>query len=850
MLFLVAGFVYAEEADSHDDGSRTVPVHRVQIKDERGDDIVAGYSLAMPFSAKETCGACHDYKKITSGRHFNDVCPDVEKGKNSQPWVLVDEKTGTCIPVSERGWKGTWKSADLGMSSWDFVKAFGFHMPGSGMGEKVDYSDLEARWEISGKLEANCLACHSASSRQDMGEWAKQIGRENFRWAATAASGIGDVRGMASRLERSWDLLDGFDPDDRSYRVPPHIMYDGDLFRNGKTCFFDIAKTPSDTRCLHCHSVSEANGKPSQVAGDVHCSSGMQCVSCHRNGVDHDIARGAEGDGKGFSCRECHLGSGKGEGVADLGGTYGAPEPKHKGLPEVHLTKLSCTACHSGLWPKDGQTVVRTSRANRLGIYGQAQWDRDLPLIIEPVFVKTEDGKITPCRMMWPAFWAVVEGDKVTPLKADVVMEAGSEFLDAESRVSGVLSSIATLMNEENSYVGISVVYAGGKAYRRDAGGRLELVEEKASLPSEHCGFGYLTTNGYESLIGNLSKAAEGDPLVAAHDRITKILNLISGADKEGVAPPPAFTADGLIYRMGPAEFEEVPKEEVARMRKVEKDAREALDAFCKLHGVVVEKMSVYKDGTSEKLKGSDPLTKEGRDLKQTLTVAENAIGPQALFIFGDKAYRETAKKRLVVEKAPAGLEKGRFFGSFQNGVFTPYATADVLSFLGDIAGRDGVLLEPQVKGVLSKLKDKVNGQAAYISGGMLFTLGAGGELVAAKNEAAEPYHWPVGHDVRPAMQSLGVRGCEDCHDKKSTFLFAQVKGRGPLVTDKVAVASMYEFMGLDRELHELYGGAFKLRQLGVVLSLGVCALLGAIFVLFMLDGLSRLLKIISGRKS
>ena len=85
---------------------------------------------------------------------------------------------------------------------------------------------------------------------------------------------------------------------------------------------------------------------------------------------------------------------------------FGAPYPEHKGLPSIHLEKLACTACHSGPLPNEELTQVRTSRANRLGIHGKAQWDTDLPQIIEPVFASQDGGKIAPHRLMWPAFWA------------------------------------------------------------------------------------------------------------------------------------------------------------------------------------------------------------------------------------------------------------------------------------------------------------------------------------------------------------------------------------------------------------------------------------------------------------
>jgi hypothetical protein len=45
---------------SHFDGSRTLPVHRIPLSAEDGQNIVSSVPDTMPFSAKMTCGACHN----------------------------------------------------------------------------------------------------------------------------------------------------------------------------------------------------------------------------------------------------------------------------------------------------------------------------------------------------------------------------------------------------------------------------------------------------------------------------------------------------------------------------------------------------------------------------------------------------------------------------------------------------------------------------------------------------------------------------------------------------------------------------------------------------------------------
>ena len=41
--------------------------------------------------------------------------------------------------------------------------------------------------------------------------------------------------------------------------------------------------------------------------------------------------------------------------------------------------------------------------------------------------------------------------------------------------------------------------------------------------------------------------------------------------------------------------------------------------------------------------------------------------------------------------------------------------------------------------------------------------------------EAAAPYTWPMAHDVRPARQALGAKGCTDCHSPDSAVQYGKV---------------------------------------------------------------------------
>ena len=88
---------------------------------------------------------------------------------------------------------------------------------------------------------------------------------------------------------------------------------------------------------------------------------------------------------------------------------------------------------------------VRTARANRIGIYGRAQWATDVPNIVEPVFVKNAEGKIEPHRMAWPSYFAELgTNDTVKPLAPEAVAALGARGTNAFTKavVAGMLTAL------------------------------------------------------------------------------------------------------------------------------------------------------------------------------------------------------------------------------------------------------------------------------------------------------------------------------------------------------------------------------------------------------------------------
>ncbi len=126
------------------DGSRAHPIHRLGLLAEPGEEdaepieidpeIDTDEEVLFPCSTRQTCGLCDTYGIINKGCHFNAVDPNAESGRPGQPWIYVDARTGTQIPLSYRSWPGTFKPGQFGLTDREFTKIFGRQTPGGGAG--------------------------------------------------------------------------------------------------------------------------------------------------------------------------------------------------------------------------------------------------------------------------------------------------------------------------------------------------------------------------------------------------------------------------------------------------------------------------------------------------------------------------------------------------------------------------------------------------------------------------------------------------------------------------------------------------------------------------------------------
>jgi hypothetical protein len=345
-----------------------------KLKDEHGDviDPVRGINAGAPYSPRQTCGAagCHDYDIITEGYHFT-------QGKGEA--VPADMAARYQWVTSPGNYGGTWcspaplypylapKTNDsataINLTSFSFVTAgCGKCHPGggplefdrdgkrydtwmrdpasgltSGGDNHFDGDYFKARWAETGVIEADCMICHAPG--YDIGQRNDQLNKLNFRWAATAGAGFGQVTGAVARDQA------------------PEMVYDLQHFDAAGNLRLRVVTQPRNEACLNCHAQPgwKKRGADFRARTDVHLRAGLRCVDCHPAGSNADDARIrgrevhqiAKGDDPGGrvrddldntvrDCASCH-------GT----GAFGAPIATHAWLPPLHMETIACQTCHT-----------------------------------------------------------------------------------------------------------------------------------------------------------------------------------------------------------------------------------------------------------------------------------------------------------------------------------------------------------------------------------------------------------------------------------------------------------------------------------------------------------------------
>ncbi|OPY88181.1 MAG: hypothetical protein A4E73_03442 [Syntrophaceae bacterium PtaU1.Bin231] len=397
--------------------------HRdIWLKNELGERISPAQNAADAYSPRKTCGTCHGYATITSGYHFQQGFDEMRDDYDPRrPWVLSPGRFGKgftpgTFPGRVAAKSGTDpRGSDLSAYDWigaggkfdpdgrPLSAASGWMHPGGGpleygrkAGGKADFSrtliegeqrsrshrdgdyssrfapDGQSHFEESGVVEGDCLMCHLPG--YGMGRRNAELGRRNYRWAATAGAGLGEIRGAVFTYAdpKAGPDSDAFAEGTWNLSRSPVVDYswkDDRLFtKEGKLRGRLISKQVGSQSCLQCHRDMDARkaGTIHEAAYDVHIAAGLQCTDCHplagstkTQRLRHNIAKGwsPQGtvrdrlDGTGMkTCARCHL-----EGryrPARPGMPKEAPNPAkthREKFPRAsfHFSLLHCSACHA-----------------------------------------------------------------------------------------------------------------------------------------------------------------------------------------------------------------------------------------------------------------------------------------------------------------------------------------------------------------------------------------------------------------------------------------------------------------------------------------------------------------------
>ncbi|GEM_PF-638476 len=831
---------------SHWDGGRVPPIHRLGVKDLSGDTVVPDDPKALPVSTRQTCSLCHDIDTIASGWHFNAAETNACPGRLGEPWFMIDPATGTQLPLSYRGWKGTYKPADIGMDDFDFTWRFGRNLPGGGVASPDEEGLMAGRWNVSGPLEVNCFACHDQSGLYDHSEYVKQITRQNFSWAMSAAMGWCEVDGMSERMPDYWGMMWGRNPDDSIFRVPATITYDPKQFDSKSRLVFKVGRPQNDS-CLNCHGVSQSGAPAMSIDGDVHLRAGMSCVDCHRNGEDHKISRGYAHKGidaaaMSLTCAGCH--------VADKGkaGRHGAPAPKHIGFPTVHFEKLACTVCHSGVTRGGELGTVQTCRANRMGVYGRAKWLTDAPYIQEPVFVRdAKSGKIEPRRMVWPAFWATRSEDGVKPLDTGKVAEIAGDTLTAMKDVGAVL-----VMLDSDPNIGMNgkrpVLAVDGKLFRANVDGIPVPFGEAEGA------------NGYFYIADPDRKVAEADEpeTPAETDKQTELIN----AAIAKAFPVEVVTLDSIIPDVYDPEmdvdaaaakdFEKVKgdvdtiTQAMIAAEKEDLDQLSAEDQKARKEEIATGVKDAVSSALSQRLSDrNEALAKQVNDLLTTIEASDAFTAAGTLVTSGKAGALITSGKIFYIEPgstgtvvhaaAPAGAA-AKDFGIYllAEKTFASMINTTAAKQVAQLAGTTAALTEEMLTATLKKLAAAGIEKPVYVGHGQVWEL-QGEQLTVQVEKCAEPVSWAFGHDVRPARLARGAKPvkCADCHTANSKFFFQKVTSTGPLLTAKTLSTAQNVFMGTDKFYHQSFGAMFLVRPVFKIFLWVVFAILSLVAIAF-----------------
>lgn len=522
LLLLCPAAAPARSAGGHPD---------VWLKNEFGERISPDANSFDPYSPRQTCGGCHSYATITRGWHFRQGYdkPGAVRGLYARglelaalPEPVAPKRLGN--PLAEGLSAYDWIAAGSQAGRQSFPAA-GWVMPGGGpleygrdksgapdmsrslaAGELSgrsaadgDYSsrftpDKLSHFRHSGVIEADCLICHFPG--YNMPARNSQISSRNYRWAATAGAGLGNVRGavftpanLAAGPESPAYLAGSW-----NFQKRPVVEYNWGNRRlftaEGKISGTVPVRNVSAANCLQCHALLDAaaTGTSHAKNNDVHTRAGLQCTDCHAlagktraDRLRHEISPAGNSGMKLASpstCRGCHL-EGKYKPRKGMPAAAKSPVMAHaKRFPSstFHFTVISCTGCHSGGQGAKGGYLIDRSMGYPSLLTAEAVEHAAGPGALadaarrtwKPWTVRHDAG---PGEMYFAAVpkvsqWFGQAADaKITPLRLDIVRKAlaNLELTSVQVKsVEGKNIKVKTVASEKDMAASLKALAAAG----------------------------------------------------------------------------------------------------------------------------------------------------------------------------------------------------------------------------------------------------------------------------------------------------------------------------------------------------------------------------------------------------
>jgi hypothetical protein len=140
--------------------------------------------------------------------------------------------------------------------------------------------------------------------------------------------------------------------------------------------------------------------------------------------------------------------------------------------------------------------------------------------------------------------------------------------------------------------------------------------------------------------------------------------------------------------------------------------------------------------------------------------------------------------------------------------------------------------IEDRIAAALGEIESAIEGsKAVYVDAGTGLVKNSAGTLeqIEQLGVHAEPYRWPTAHAVRPAQQSLGISGCNECHGSNSPFFYAEVTPEPVLPGRTLQASSVHQLQGADVERLANWSRLFEGRTVFKAISLIALALTGLV---------------------